>query len=105
MEQDPKKRPRKLWEPFDPKNTAMWEFMQETNKKYNLKNKVCFKPISDSTHPFSLVLYPRLCERHLTNQQRLLETSTAGPSPDAQISSPISSNIRVLFTSEPALEW
>lgn len=33
--------PRKLWEHPNPKSTAMWHFMQESNKRYNLNLKVC----------------------------------------------------------------
>lgn len=37
---DMDKMPRKLWEHPNPKGTAMWHFMQESNKLYNLNMKV-----------------------------------------------------------------
>ena len=46
--------PRKLWEHPDPKNTEMYRFMQEVNKKHGLQLKVselqgegCIGPFSD----------------------------------------------------------
>lgn len=32
--------PRKLWEHHDPKSTAMWQFMQECNRRFGLNMQV-----------------------------------------------------------------
>lgn len=32
--------PRKLWEHPNPKGTAMWEFMQEANRRHGLELEV-----------------------------------------------------------------
>ncbi|POR36028.1 Acetoacetyl-CoA synthetase, partial [Tolypocladium paradoxum] len=36
--------PRKLWEHPNPKGTAMWEFMQEANRRYGLELQVSLQP-------------------------------------------------------------